>query len=68
MIDSSLILDGSGGAIGLDHIGGDDVFGEGGRIVVCFLTASNYNHFFSILSLCLLCLISSISAEEATSD
>ena len=67
MTDLSLSLDGNGGAIGVDHISSDDVCGKGGRMAFCFLAASNCNHFFSFLSLRILCLISSISAKEATS-
>ena len=65
---SSLAMDGIGLAIGMENVGGDGVFGEGGRMAFAFLAVSNCNCFRSFLSLLLLSLISSISAEEATSD
>ena len=37
MTDLPLALDHNGEEIGLDHVGGNDVFGEGGRIVFVFL-------------------------------
>ena len=54
--------------IGTENMGGDDVFGEGGRIAFTVLAASNCCCFLCFLSLRLLSFISSISAEEATSD
>lgn len=68
MANLSLGLDRNGGAIGLDHIGGNDVFGEGGRMDFCLLTSSNCNTVFSFLSLCHRSLISSISELQLTSD
>ena len=65
---SSLAMDGIGLDIGIENVGGDDVFVEGGRMAFAFLAVSNRNCFCSFLSLLLLPLISSISAEEATSD
>ena len=66
---SSLVMEATGGTIGIENVGGDDVFGEGGRIALTVLADSNFLCFLcSTLSLLLLCLISSISAEEATSD
>ena len=65
---SSLAMDGIGLAIGMKNAGSDDVFGEGGRMALAYLAVSNRNCFCSFLSLLLLSRISSISAEEATSD
>ena len=65
---SSLAMDGIGLDIGTENVGGDDVFGEGGKIAFTVLAASNCCCFFCFLSLRLLTFISSISAEEATSD
>ena len=65
---SSLAMDGIGLAFGMENGGSDDVFGEGGRMAFAFLAVSNRNCFCSFLSHLLLSLISSISAEEATSD
>ena len=65
---SSLTMDGIDMAIGMENTGGDNVFREGGKLAFAFLAVSNRNCFCSFLSLLLLSLISSISAEQATSD
>ena len=65
---SLLAMEAMGGTMGLENVGGDDVFGEGGRMALIVLADSSYVCFFSFLSLLLLCLISSLSAEDATSD
>ena len=61
-------MGGLGLNIGTENVGGDDVFGEGGRIAFTVLAASDCCCFLCFLSLHLLSFISSISAEEATSD
>ena len=65
---SSLAMEAMGGTIGIEHVGGDDVFGKRGRMALTVLADDSYFCFFTFLSLLLLWLISSRSAEEATSD
>ena len=65
---SLLAMEAMGGTMGLENVGGDDVFGEGGRMALIVVADSSYVCFFSFLSLLLLCLNSSLSAEDATSD
>ena len=65
---SSLAMEAMGGTIGIEHVGGDDVFGKRGRMALTVLADYSYFCCFTFLSLLLLGLISSRSAEEATSD
>lgn len=65
---SSLAMDGISLATGMENVSGNDVFEEGGRMAFAFLAVSNRDCFCPFLSLLLLSLISSIPAEEVTSD